>query len=749
MSFGDRTKEGLERWFTGGSDPAGPSWSDRIKGWLSSAYEGLLRNGLVGIFPPANVFVQFWAQKVAGDPNAPQGQRDFASAISAGGTNSRSISGWLLSILGALPGLLGIGRPQGLLYNYEQDRILRTARLDPDSIIRLWLRDKTAWASAIDDLRELGYSEERIAALQELGNFLPGPQDLVTWSAREVFEPDMISKYGLDSEFGNLDLSLFGKVGVTEEIARNYWRAHWQHASWNQILEMLHRQLITETDVREWFRLVEIPPYWRQLLIDSSYNVPTRVDVRRFWDMGTIDETRLRQIYASQGYHGQDLDDYVLWTKVYVALPDLLAQWKNGWKTVDDVRNTLVSLGMSEARAIELLQTKIPAEDAPKTTAERDVTRTDILNGVKKARITRAQAIEMLQDLGYSLDEAIFILDVNIPEDETEPAVKERELTKSDIAQAVKLQQISPSQAVDRLVNLRYSPTDAAFLATIYAAQIPAAAVEEARNLSKSDITRAYRLAVVSEAEATNLLSQLGYEAGDITILLESNVPPEDEAQVEELRQPTKADIKNAYFAGVLTESEFRDRMTLLDYSQEDITFLLQLYQRQAELAATVKPREASKADIVEAVKKGLITPETGYQMLRGLDFTDEASTFILQVRAEASPFSPVSYDEFKKLTREWRQQAGRPETWETERIREAAAVLVQSEKDVADLDEVVKGIEAQLIGGAEAANVPDNLKQARLARNRARAAARRARSEYDKEVALQKQLREKEELGR
>ncbi|GAH56541.1 unnamed protein product, partial [marine sediment metagenome] len=34
-----------------------------------------------------------------------------------------------------------------------------------------------------------------------------------------------------------------------------------------QIIEMLHRGIITEQDVKDWFPLVEIAPFWAENLI--------------------------------------------------------------------------------------------------------------------------------------------------------------------------------------------------------------------------------------------------------------------------------------------------------------------------------------------------------------------------------------------------------------------------------------------------------------------------------------------------
>ncbi|GAJ03211.1 unnamed protein product, partial [marine sediment metagenome] len=245
-----------------------------------------------------------------------------------------------------------------------------------------------------------------------------------------------------------------------------------------------------------------------------------------------IDETELRSIYQRRGYFGKDLENYVVWTKVYVAFPDLIARWSKGWITEEEVRSELSTLGMPAERVEEMIQTKIKKVAPDRVSGERDLTKADIYKGVKTGRITRGEASELLTDLGFDEDEADFLLFINIPEDEEDEVVAQRALTKADILKGLKTEVITRPEAKTRLLDLRYSDLDAEFLLKIFDAQVK---------------------------------------------------PPVDP-----------------------------------------------------------KLKEASKADILLGVKKDLITPSEGYTMLLDLDFTPEAADFILMVKAEKSAFSPV-----------------------------------------------------------------------------------------------------------
>ena len=603
------------------------AWKDRVWGWLRAWAVGSITDALEDITPEQKAALDIASKRIIDDPDIPA---DLKALFETAGMKGNPLLNfvkywimgyWLIELIGKMVA------PEGTKIGFARQRQFEPYRLDPISLITAWRRDPEAYEKYFGDLKDQGWSDDRIEALKFFTLFMPSAQDLVNWQAKEVFEPDMIAKYGLDDEFEGLDLTLFGKIGVTEEQARNFWRAHWEHPELRTIIEMLRRTDFTEADMAAWFRLVEIPPYWRDKLIQISYEVPTRVDVRRWWDMRTIDEARLREIYAHQGYHGKDLDDYVLWTKVYVAFPDLIARWKNGWISIDEVRAELIGYGMPAQRVEELLETKFKSTEGDRVTGERDVTKTDIIKGVKKAVITRGEGMELLMDLGYDEDEADYILTINIPIDEEDVAVNQRDLTKTDILKGLK--------------------------------------------------------------------------------------------------------------AAIITEDEALERLKEIRYSQLDAEFLLKIYRALVEPPTEPRAREASKADIVLAVKKGLITPEDGYLMLQDIGFTPEAAQFILVVKAEVSPFSPMSYQEFKDTTGKWRKAAGMTSETITEQIRQAAGEVVKLTKDLEILQTLVREEEAKLVKEevlpAETTARRDEL---RVALHRAESTLFTAQSHYNALVA-------------
>lgn len=137
--------------------------------------------------------------------------------------------------------------------------------------------------------------------------------------------------------------------------------------------------------------------------------------------MRTISEEELIGLYHRQGYHGKDLENYINWTKVYVDFPMMMTRFKNGWITEEDVRNWLRGLKIPEDRITQFIQEKTKPEKPERVAAERDLTVTDIIMGIKKDVIGREQGIELIMDLGYDREEAEFKVDVRVSVAEGSP----------------------------------------------------------------------------------------------------------------------------------------------------------------------------------------------------------------------------------------------------------------------------------------------------------------------------------------
>jgi len=123
----------------------------------------------------------------------------------------------------------------------------------------------------------------------KISEFIPSPTDMIRFAVREVFTPAIVEKYKMDEDFPKEFVAWFEKVGGTEEMAKFFWRAHWELPSVTQGYEMLHRGIINMDDLKTLMRTLDINPFWRDKLIEISYLPFTRVDVRRMFRFGVLD----------------------------------------------------------------------------------------------------------------------------------------------------------------------------------------------------------------------------------------------------------------------------------------------------------------------------------------------------------------------------------------------------------------------------------------------------------------------------
>lgn len=235
-------------------------------------------------------------------------------------------------------------------------------RQDIGSIRNIFYRTGANEAWLNHRLFEHGYTPERIEELKKIFPTIPGIQDLIMFQAKEQFEPDLIAKFGLHAEAPTEIYEWTRKLGLSDEWTVKYWGAHWAHPAYAQVMEMLHRRFITEEDVWEWFKLVEIPPYWRELLMKISYSPYTRVDARRMHDIGVLSDEELVGVYMDLGYDREHAEKLVQWTVKYnldndkeITRSDILKGYEDGDLTVNDAVTLLKQIGYREDHAYYLV----------------------------------------------------------------------------------------------------------------------------------------------------------------------------------------------------------------------------------------------------------------------------------------------------------------------------------------------------------------------------------------------------------
>jgi len=169
----------------------------------------------------------------------------------------------------------------------------------------LW-RGKYSKSDFTSYLKRMGYDDKDSETFLELTNNLPPLNDLIHMLVRDAFNDNASRLYGYDEDFPTEINEFFEKQGYSKDWAKRYWRSHWNLPSPTQGYEMLHRGLIDKNELDTLLRISDYPPFWREKLRDISYNVMTRVDVRRLLQAGLIDAQKAEQVYNQMGYTPDD-----------------------------------------------------------------------------------------------------------------------------------------------------------------------------------------------------------------------------------------------------------------------------------------------------------------------------------------------------------------------------------------------------------------------------------------------------------
>lgn len=172
-----------------------------------------------------------------------------------------------------------------------------------EDIIAYELRRDPSLSNLGNELRKVGVHENYHPLYKELAYEIPPVADIITMAVREAFTPEIASRFGQYQDLPPEFVEWVGKKGLSSEWASRYWAAHWSLPSVQQGFEMLHRGIISQDDMYMLMRALDIMPYWRDRLIEMAYRPLTRVDVRRMFALGTLDEGGIQKAYTDLGYN--------------------------------------------------------------------------------------------------------------------------------------------------------------------------------------------------------------------------------------------------------------------------------------------------------------------------------------------------------------------------------------------------------------------------------------------------------------
>jgi hypothetical protein len=311
-------------------------------------------------------------------------------------------------------------------------------------------------------LKRMGYNDKDSKLFLELSKQIPPLQDLIRMLVRDAFNDSASSKYGYDEDYPTEINQYFAKQGYNPDWAKRYWRAHWNLPSPNQVYEMLHRGLIDTGTMEELLRISDYPKFWRDKLVGISYNVYTRVDLRRLLQSGIIDEAQALKGYKEMGYDEEKAQALVKFARI----------------------------GVSEK--------------------EKDLTRTDIINLYEDNILDRGQVQDALVKMGYDSQEAEYLLD----------------RADFNIAKSLRVDMINYTherfiaKLIDKTGVITELTTTGLTQNQIdrYLLQWTRSTETNVTNVSKADALKFFGGGYIDEGQLRSYLSNLGYSQNDVDL---------------------------------------------------------------------------------------------------------------------------------------------------------------------------------------------------------------------------------------
>jgi hypothetical protein len=449
------------------------------------------------------------------------------------------------AIAGALVGALIIGLViaavtasvmgvliEPLLEPHVQDSRARVGAqlLPPITVQEALNRDFISESDASDQLSRAGYGDTNRQALLDLRRRLPGASDLVRFAVREVFTPDIVSRFGLSAEFPGRFAEELDKQGFDREWAEAYWGAHWDLPSVTQGFEMFHRGVIDLGTLNLLLRTADVMPFWRQKVIDIAYNPLTRIDLRRFLKAGVIDEARVFRGYLDLGY---------------------------------DDANARIQTDFA-------LQFATP-EDRTELDDLDDASRSQIRLAYRRSVIDRSEAIDLLVDTGATERLADFLLAIDDAALAVNPFIDAdvdvRELTRATILDAYAAGVWDRDRAAAELEAQGYLPGSAELLLAIEDYRL----ARGLRLAQENVVRQRYVSYQLDAAAAVAELETIGIGDARRQLL----VTEWDVDRTAGTRQLTLAEVRRYLAAGAFTEDQALARVLRLGYNLDDA--LLQL----------------------------------------------------------------------------------------------------------------------------------------------------------------------------
>lgn len=397
-------------------------------------------------------------------------------------------------------------------------KVVHAQRSRPDvrETILLWLRGHIDNFQYLEKMRSLGvlHDEDRIA-FEKLAEWIPGPSDIISMMVKDVADMNVVNELGLDDEFElkwQGDLAKFGDaMGISKDVARLLWRAHWQNISPTMLYDMVARLrpgrvgdnlVVTDEMARHVLAINDYVPFWRDRLLAIAQHPLNLSDLKVIFRNGTIDAEELFQRFLDLHYEESSAViltkhyeiDKVRYERSVAGLPtarEYINAFVAGYIPVAELQRRLQEMKWSDQRVQSALGGAY--EKRRLAGIKRD------LNLVKKSYVRFRMLPEEARGRLVDLDLDAETIEYNMSAWDIERESKYKTISASQACQMVNRGIVDVPGYLRLLSRLGFSPTELGNVADLCFAQNAeksAKAAKQARKEAEAENRR-----IVKEAE--------------------------------------------------------------------------------------------------------------------------------------------------------------------------------------------------------------------------------------------------------
>jgi len=383
------------------------------------------------------------------------------------------------------------------------------AALSPSELAVMVVRGFRAEASAAAEAQKAGLNGERFHELVNIAGQAPAPIELAVAERRGIIPHDAGDAEGIGFIQGIAQGNLANKWGpMLQALATAI-------PSPESALEaLLEGQTDHDTAVDLYKRFGGDPQYF-ELMYNTRGSAPTPVEAGALANRGIIpwegsgpDAVSFEQAFLEGPWRNKWLPAMREYAQYRPPPRTVTAMVREGALTDAEALVLFRNAGLSEEMAASYLR----AAHLTKTAAAKDLARTTVEALYRDRLVERAQAVDFLDAIGYSAEEAGFILAIQ--------DVALQQATISSVISRVRAlytgYKITRDTAASSLDTLGVTGDRQADVIALWDLQ----RVDQMRALTEAQVVGAFFYNIITQDEAQAHLQQIGYTPHDAWILL-------------------------------------------------------------------------------------------------------------------------------------------------------------------------------------------------------------------------------------